>query len=156
MQRKARVANCPVLAEPFRILGLIYVSQRDLPWPVNQKVLNITVQRRLQNPLPSDRSRFTISGARANNANPFHVLTKVHFYFGKYKQRDYFSNIQSCKKTCNLAETWSIRETIFHYCKIENFFLHLSTLLNIVAYIIRKTHKMTNKKKVLSTKSSPY
>ncbi len=38
------------------------------------------------------RSRFTISSARANNANPVRVLTNVtvHFYFGKYKQRDCF------------------------------------------------------------------
>ncbi len=57
------------------------------------------------------------------------------------------SNIQPCKKTCNRAETWSIWETVFLY-KIEKNFFHLSKFLNLVAYLIRKTHTMTNKKRV--------
>ncbi len=52
---------------------------------VNQKVLNLDAQ---------GRSRFTISSARANNANPVRVLTTVYLYFGKYKQRDCFSWVQ--------------------------------------------------------------
>ncbi len=59
------------------------------------------------------------------------------------------SNIQPCKKTCNLAETWSIYEIVFHY-KTEK--KHVP--LNLVAYLIHKTHKMTNKKNIQSQKQS--
>ncbi len=47
--------------------------------------------------LTAGRSRFTISSARANNANPVLVLTKVNFCFGKYKQRDYFLFVKHTK-----------------------------------------------------------
>ncbi len=71
---------------------------RDLPWPVSRPLKQYSLSKS-ESPeyncsrkahLPAGSSRFTIS-ARANNANPVRVLTTVHLYFAKYKQRDYFS-----------------------------------------------------------------
>ncbi len=64
------------------------------------------------------RSRSTISSACANNANPVCVLTTVNFYFGKYKQRDYFSwvqhpaaqeNMQSSRDVINMGNCLSLQ-----------------------------------------------
>ncbi len=98
--------------------------------------------------LRAGRSRFTISSARANNANTVRVLTTVNFYIGKYKQRDYFSwvqytavqeNMQSSRYVINMGNHLALQN------RKKNIF-HLSKLLNVVAYLIRKTHKITNKK----------
>ncbi len=157
MQRKA------VLARTSRILGLIYVSRI---WPPLASFSPLTQYSlsKSESPehncsskahLPAGRFRFTISSARANNANPVRVLTTVNLYFLNKNNTIIFheSNIQPRKKTCNLAETWSILETVFQIEK-KNIF-HLSRLLNLVAYLIHETHNMT-KKKESSTKSSPY
>ncbi len=90
-----------VLAGMFRILDLIYVSLRDLPWPISRPLTQYSLSKS-ESPeyncsrkahLPAGHSRFTISSAHAYNANPVRVLTRptVNFYFAKYKQRDYFS-----------------------------------------------------------------
>ncbi len=72
---------------------------RDFPWPVSCPVTQYSLSKS-ESPehncsrkthLLAGRSRFTISSARANNDNPVCVLTTIHLYFGKYKQRDYFS-----------------------------------------------------------------
>ncbi len=75
MQRKV------VLAGTSRILGLIYVFRTSYVTSLGQFLA----------PSRSIHSRFTISSARANNANPVCVLTTENFYFGKYKQCEYFS-----------------------------------------------------------------
>ncbi len=118
-----------VLAGTSRILGLIYVSRTWPPLascPLTQYSLSKSespkhnCSRKAQ--LPAGRSRFTISSARANNANPVRVLTKLQYISilantnNMIIQRE--SNIQPRKKTCNLAKTWSIWETVFEY-KIE-------------------------------------
>ncbi len=68
--------------------------------------------------LPAARSRFTISSAHANNANPVRVLTTLNFDFSKYKQRDYFSwvqhpaaqeNMQSSREVINMGTRLSLQ-----------------------------------------------
>ncbi len=72
---------------------------RDLLWSVSRPLTQYSLSKS-ESPeyncsrkahLPAGRSRFTIRSSRDNNANPVRVLTTVHLYFGKYKQRDYFS-----------------------------------------------------------------
>ncbi len=126
-----------VLDGTSHILGLIYASRTTY----------VTFLGQFLAPSCSIRSRFTISSACANNANPVRVLTTVNYYFGKYKQRDYFSWVQHPAAQENMQSTWSIWGTVFHY-KIEKKHVPLSKLLNLVVYLIRKTHKMTNKKRV--------
>ncbi len=81
----------------FWILCCVMCEKKKNDDNKKKKVLNITVQGRLHNHLLAGRSHFIISGARANIANPVRVLTKVNFYFGKYKQRDYFSRPTSSR-----------------------------------------------------------
>ncbi len=99
---------------------------RDLPWPVSHPLTQYSLSKS-ESPehdcsrkahLPAVRSRFTISSARANNANPVRVLTTVHFYFGKYKQRDWFSlvqhpavqgNMQSSRDVINMGNRLSLQ-----------------------------------------------
>ncbi len=75
---------------------------RDLSWPVSRPLTQYSLNKS-ESPehnsskkahLPAGRSRFTISSARANNANTVRVLTTVNLYFAKYKQCDYFSRVQ--------------------------------------------------------------
>ncbi len=82
--------------------------------------------------LPAGRSRFTISSARSNNANPVLVLTTVHSQHPAVQE-----NMQSSRDAINMGNRLSLqnREKKFH----------LSKLLNLVAYLIRKTHKITKK-----------
>ncbi len=71
----------------------------DIPWPVSRPLTQYSLSKSespehncsMKTYLRAGHSRFTISSARTNNANPVRVLTTVNLYFAKYKQRDYFS-----------------------------------------------------------------
>ncbi len=113
----------------------------DLPWPVSCPLTQYSLSKS-ESPehncsrkahLPAGRSCFTISSARANNANPVRVYSQVQHPAAQ-------ENMQSSQDVINMGN-------VFHY-KIEKNIFHLSNLLNLVAYLIHKTHKMTNKKRV--------
>ncbi len=89
----------------------------DIPWPVSRPLMQYLLSKS-ESPehncsrkahLPAGRSRFKISSARANNANPVHVLTKLQNFFILANTNNVIifheSNIEPRKKTCNLAET---------------------------------------------------
>ncbi len=66
-------------------IGLNLCPVRDLPWPVSRPLTQYSLSKSespehnclMKAHLPAGHSRFTISSARANNANPVCVLTKL-------------------------------------------------------------------------------